>query len=595
MYEYRPLDRERKEIRLLILETGFGNDILRCTLKHAFLDASPSPVYETISYVCGNPNEKATIILHGSETQVLATSEAALRCMRLRQKRRVIWIDSICIDQNNLLERGHQVGMMYSIYSQTSHNLIWLGADDGTMPNVMNSMAAMLKEIATETRDYVDFNKLASDQTGQPLWATTPASIDLERSGLLEFFQNPWFSRLWIVQEAALAQYSTCHRGDFRVPLLCVLRVARWLYYKWYQLPASFTEPNDILRNARGIFECADKDLGRFHLAQNNLYRCLVTFGPLCTSDPRDHVYAVIGLWQMHNKSGLLPVKLRPNYTLDMREVFTNATKFALQEINQLDMLLQIPGPVKVEDYDQWPSWVPALHRMRVEGGPLVLPPIFNAHSGTTASLSNHVDRPHALIVSGVHVSKISHVFLADDLRLSANAVQTWLAKIEREEGESQMLAQGEDLEIKIGQALLVGSIRLTRITDQDALHLYRSFKRYLQDYGSLPSISPECRATVSDKFSVASLYYSYIREYTQHRALFRTEAGHIGLGPDCTNSGDVLAILYGCMLPVLLRPLSERGEFNLLGISYVHGIMDGEAVLDHKSKGLGDTMFCIV
>jgi hypothetical protein len=45
-YEYLPLDRSRMEIRLLTLEPGSGSDMIRCTLKHAFLDVAPTPLYE---------------------------------------------------------------------------------------------------------------------------------------------------------------------------------------------------------------------------------------------------------------------------------------------------------------------------------------------------------------------------------------------------------------------------------------------------------------------------------------------------------------------------------------------------------------------
>jgi len=48
-YQYRRLDRSRKEIRLLILKPGFGTSMLRCTLEHAFLDITSPPLYETIS------------------------------------------------------------------------------------------------------------------------------------------------------------------------------------------------------------------------------------------------------------------------------------------------------------------------------------------------------------------------------------------------------------------------------------------------------------------------------------------------------------------------------------------------------------------
>ena len=160
MYEYKPLDRERKQIRLLTVQPGSGHDMLFCTLATAYLDTPTPPHYETISYVCGNQEIKATINLHGSAVQVPATSEAALRRMRRRDRPRTLWIDAICINEADVAERGHQVGMMYEVYTQTSHNCIYLGPDDGNMAKAIESIRAILREIVTETRGYSDYYEM---------------------------------------------------------------------------------------------------------------------------------------------------------------------------------------------------------------------------------------------------------------------------------------------------------------------------------------------------------------------------------------------------------------------------------------------------
>jgi hypothetical protein len=89
-------------------------------------------------------------MLHGHETDILASSEAVLRRMRLPASKRVLWLDSICIDQGDTLERGHQVGMMYEIYANTVRNLIWLGPDDGHTAQAIHEIKALLSEITTE-------------------------------------------------------------------------------------------------------------------------------------------------------------------------------------------------------------------------------------------------------------------------------------------------------------------------------------------------------------------------------------------------------------------------------------------------------------
>ncbi|KAF2711624.1 hypothetical protein K504DRAFT_480599 [Pleomassaria siparia CBS 279.74] len=60
---------------------------------------------------------------------------------------------------------------------------------------------------------------------------------------------------------------------------------------------------------------------------------------------------------------------------------------------------------------------------------------------------------------------------------------------------------------------------------------------------------------------------------------------GLVGLGPPKAQSGDVIVILYGCSVPVILRPSdsdSETGEpewYGFVGEAYIYGKMDGEAM----------------
>jgi hypothetical protein len=165
MYEYEPLDRERKQTRLLTVQPGSGDDMLSCTLATAYLDTSTSPHYETISYACGDQKIKAPINLHSSEVEVPATSEAALRRMRRKDRPRTLWIDAICINEADFEERSHQVGMMYEVYSQTSHNCVYLGPDDCNMLKVIESIEAIKREISDETRNYADFNEMLFDSS----------------------------------------------------------------------------------------------------------------------------------------------------------------------------------------------------------------------------------------------------------------------------------------------------------------------------------------------------------------------------------------------------------------------------------------------
>jgi hypothetical protein len=52
-----------------------------------------------------------------------------------------------------------------------------------------------------------------------------------------------------------------------------------------------------------------------------------------------------------------------------------------------------------------------------------------------------------------------------------------------------------------------------------------------------------------------------------------------VGLGPSKSKTGDVIAILYGCSVPVILRPVPDTQDYEFIGEAYIHGKMDGEAI----------------
>ena len=586
-YRYRALDRTRKEIRLLILEPGSGADVLRCTLKHAFLDISPPPLYETISYVCGDPSQKSMIILHGREVQAMASSEAALRRMRLHDRPRVLWIDSICIDQNNISEKGHQVGMMYLIYTKTFQNLIWLGPYDGTTARLIDDgMAAIVRDIAHETRDYEIFRELLFTKDNANRFSKTPLTNTADGIASLQLFENPWFSRLWVVQEASLAPYSICHFGELDVPLVNVLRSAKWLYYKWFHLPKPLDFQSEGLINAESMFNAVDKKYGLFHTTDDPVMNnCFWQFGNLGTSNRRDCLFAILGLWQMLTKVTVLPDILKPDYTLSVCKVFTNGTKFAIQESGELGILEMISEPTRAAQDLMLPSWVPVLDQRRDVNCMRPFSGQFNVSNSIPMEIFDDNERTNDLVVSGVLLNSITQVGPEWAPGSTMRDFQIHMADIERPYGESWTGDHMEDLKAKISVVLIGGVVQFVRVTDQEALRGYESLKEHLEEYGSVPGI----------EHGSSGLYYASLAEAAYYRAVFHTKDGHTGLGPRCAQSGDIVAILYGCVRPMVMRPLPEPGTYRLLGTSYVYGIMDGEAIRRLKETGGKDTVFRII
>ncbi|OCK73481.1 HET-domain-containing protein, partial [Lepidopterella palustris CBS 459.81] len=142
-YEYHPLDLSMDEIRLLTLHPGKNGDKISCTISHHNLKDNLK--YEALSYTWGDNENPQSITINGYPFRVRANLETALRHLRYPQpltsgpggkiepetndlhKNRVLWVDALCINQQDHKERGHQVRRMNKIFSSAWRVLAWLG------------------------------------------------------------------------------------------------------------------------------------------------------------------------------------------------------------------------------------------------------------------------------------------------------------------------------------------------------------------------------------------------------------------------------------------------------------------------------------
>lgn len=128
-YQYTPLTSQLRT-RVLILEPALHSSIPLCgQLSEISLDSSSDCVpYEALSYTWGGQQPCLPLRLSDcKELLITPNADAALRRLRLRSKQYVIWVDSICINQANLEEKGNQVSIMRMIYHKSERVIVWLG------------------------------------------------------------------------------------------------------------------------------------------------------------------------------------------------------------------------------------------------------------------------------------------------------------------------------------------------------------------------------------------------------------------------------------------------------------------------------------
>lgn len=123
-FVYVPLDAERQEFRLLAVHASSAGTIRATITTQSLIE---KPHYETVSYCWGDASIRGRIILNGHHFDLPASTENTIRRMRYDDTDRVLWIDTICINQTDIDERSHQVAIMDGIYRSGVRNLIWLG------------------------------------------------------------------------------------------------------------------------------------------------------------------------------------------------------------------------------------------------------------------------------------------------------------------------------------------------------------------------------------------------------------------------------------------------------------------------------------
>lgn len=193
---YTPLS-DSGDIRLLVLQPGQRKDPIQCELKHVL--RSEQPAYDALSYEWGPEEERPamrTILLNQTQHPVRKNLGLALHALRLTDVTRLLWVDALCINQGDDLERGYQVAQMGNIYQNAMMVRIWLGQ----APRGAEDMITFL-----ENRGRITFLKDPDWQSIQ--WFAT-------RNATMALLNNSYWERLWIIQEIVLAGEAYIHFGN---------------------------------------------------------------------------------------------------------------------------------------------------------------------------------------------------------------------------------------------------------------------------------------------------------------------------------------------------------------------------------------------
>ncbi|KAK1756560.1 heterokaryon incompatibility protein-domain-containing protein, partial [Echria macrotheca] len=322
---YGRLDARGAAIRLLRITPGGPTDPLHGSLEVANLDQPPA--YDALSYTWaddqGDKSLKETIFLGQQYTPLPITSNcsAALRNLRRRETQVVLWVDSVCINQYADDERSHQVGLMGRIYSLARSVIIYLGEDSyrgkSTGEKVMDRI------------DYIWHGQLSL--TGS-YWGQDNLDTDF-----VDFFSRAYFSRLWIIQEIALAREAWVVCGSWRL---------NWTLFGSHNLKGLEVRnyiPSWIHHVLGGP---RDRDLKQFA-------ELLIATSGCQASDARDKVFGLLGLSREATELALVP-----DYSRSLREVYMGTAALLLQQ-GVADLVFTAAAASDRSLEKGIPGWVP--------------------------------------------------------------------------------------------------------------------------------------------------------------------------------------------------------------------------------------------
>lgn len=337
-FQYKPFDLESAGFRLVLLEKG-AQPQLRCRIVQAYLDEKVIFTYEALSYSWGGKTTLHEIVVDGKILSITESLYDALYHLRNPDEDRMLWVDALCIDQNNIKERGHQVNRMGEIYKKADRVIIWLGYLSGG--NVAKFKSAV--DIFNEKLPLRAFREWArQDERWQQQWKQTEASMELCShnelvDGLQIIMWNPWFSRVWILQEVANAKRAIveCNLGNIPARLFALLPYAMNV-----QVGEQCQAVLDIMPSPLKSSSWWNQD--------RSLCNLLWKFRECQATDPRDRVYALLGM-----SSDLKDTGMKAEYAKDERAVVQDVCDYLLGDVchaqqslatNIRDLQAQLPA-----------------------------------------------------------------------------------------------------------------------------------------------------------------------------------------------------------------------------------------------------------
>ncbi|KAK4073208.1 uncharacterized protein Triagg1_5488 [Trichoderma aggressivum f. europaeum] len=586
------------------------------------------PIFTHSLKVLNNNEDHDTLIPPSppsSEIHITENLHAALHSLRKQTETLVLWVDAVCIDQSNIVERNSQVANFPKTYAGATSVLVWLGPDDVLnhgrlcLNFFINLAALILEDPNSESendqrswRKRFKINQAVSSFLGDD---------EFEHRAITSLLQRPWFKRRWIIQEVVLANDVWVHYGATSI---------HWNTFELALVELFVNDKGGFSDDQRTIL----RTMSRIRNADAILKRqtpldTLVEFDSFECSNPRDRLYALYGVMQhwFPNSAGMQVLVENIDYGLPIRDIFTDFAILMMRlsddsplasKYNSTTHVLQLAAAMRPTPQREItgqnagiPSWVPDWT------GTMRHKPLHHSPESSDASraipkhhfqIMNLKNNSRALVAVGLVYDVIKAVIPLDILPLTGavhkakHALNNFLCSIATSFDQIGFFSSDyTDIYGPTGQHIISAiAVSLVANWEHTPANSY-----FAQDARFPAQFLEQLRSSRHHLPEILHKWPAYVELITvtmRGRSLMLTESGYVGICDTNARAGDVVCVLSDTRIPFILRPNSlvskatakssssltdggipKEDAFELLGDAYVHALMNGEA-----AAGLG-------
>lgn len=669
-YRYDSL--RAKEIRILTVSPGNPGTPIECYLSIRNL-RDPGE-YEALSYAWETWNPSSSIDLHHYSMNITPSLASALESLRYGDKPRTLWVDAICINQEDTEETNNQVTLMAEIMEKATEVCIWLGEEIEDSQWAFSSYLHVL--------GIHNLHRVKSDE-----------SMLRQAIALSSLAERSWFHRRWVIQDVCRAKKATLYCGNHTMAWATFADVIT-LLRAYERQSRSFSDcltqtPMRNLRNPIKDLEYLSAFIeitqSMFRRTENGLIMESVFSLEALVSHlfflnitiPHDSIYSLLSLandayrpqssllsplspklkareysniWPtvlraisafrkplerrrnklfapeypyvarsvlmalsvfckpLESRRNKLPIEV--DYSKPFPEVCKDFVNMAINGSNSLDVICRPWAPAVAS----LPSWVTSVSKaseltqisrgfVRINANVLVGG---NGRGGSRVYQASGPSYPsfhftaQTLYVKGFIIDK---VYTKQSPALMGNIPPGWMhflgwtdTSTPAPENLWRILVADRDLNGYLPPSYYRQAC--TQVFQQIKLgHGFNLSQRFRQ-------MTPDLGLNISQELAGSTVlvreFLHRVQSVVWGRRLIKTEEhGFVGLAPEETREEDVIAILYGCSVPVILRLVSrpESGDvvLELIGECYIDRMMDGQALDIKESMGTKTEIFKIV